>query len=161
MSRIHSAAARVFQRFFLATSLVASALYAVGVARADVTPFVDHYKTNLAANATESTNAVLALLSGFDRLWTPGTVWNTGSPTVLGAPILSQNIHYVVNATRTRTPPQTQLAYLIDRRNQAYSAINGLGNLADIYKTRSGAFTTISDLVPADATKVVYTDSGN
>lgn len=149
---------RVSGRASLAASLLAAALLA-STARSDVLPFVDNYKTNVSSNSTESTNAVLNLLSGFDRLWTPGPTWNTGTPTAQGTPILSSNIQYVVNVTQSRTAEQASAAYLDDRRNQSYSVISGLGSLAPDYYAGSGAVTTITG-VPADATSVAYNDAG-
>lgn len=149
---------RPSRRTSLAASLLAIALLA-STARSDVLPFVDNYKTNVSANSTESSNAVLNLLKGFDRLWTPGSTWNTGTPTAQGAPILSQNIQYVVNVTQARTADQATAAYLDDRRNQSYSVISGLGSLAPAYYAGSGAVTTITG-VAADATSVAYNDAG-
>jgi len=149
---------RASPRTPLAASLLASALL-TSASWADVLPFVDNYKTNVSSNTTESTNAVLNLLSGFDRLWTPGPTWNTGTPTAQGASTLSSNIQYVVNVTQARTAEQATAAYLDDRRNQSYSVISGLGSLAPSYYAGAGAVTTIAS-VTADATTVAYNDTG-
>ena len=125
-----------------------------------VTAFVDTYQTNLTANTTVSNNAVLRLLSDFSTLWTPGASWNDGTATALGAPILSNNIQQVKTLAGTRTAADETNAYLIDRRNQNYSALNGLGPLRDVFATASGAATTIAG-VAADATSVKYDDTGN
>src|SRR5262245_44607981 len=104
------------------------------IARADVIPFVDNYKTNVSANATPQTNAAIQLLSGYSALWSTGPTWDTGAPTVLGAAVLEADQKYVVDTTAHRTAEQAESAYFTDRRNQSYSAINGLGGLADAYR---------------------------
>ena len=121
--------------------------------------FVDGYKTNSTANMSYASNAVLALLSGFGQLWTPGMAWDSGTSTQLGTPVLAANIQYVVDLTSHRTPAQADAAYLDDRRNQSYSVISGLGALAPAYYTGSGATTTITG-VAADAASVLYNDTG-
>ncbi|MFK4133026.1 autotransporter domain-containing protein [Pseudomonas luteola] len=100
------------------------------------------------------------LLSGFNTLWIPGATWNTGTPTALGAPILQRNVQYVVDLSHTRTREQEIAAYYDDRRNQSYSAIDGLGSLADGYRAGSGAFTTITTFDDSNQT-VKYDDKGN
>lgn len=122
-------------------------------------PFVDNYKTNTTSYTTESTNAVLSLLSGMDTLWNTGATWSVGTPTSTGASILTANISYVVSTTASRTTDQATSAYLDDRQNQSYSAIEGLGPLASYYYTGSGATTTITS-VASDATTTSYSDSG-
>jgi autotransporter-associated beta strand protein len=122
-------------------------------------PFVDNYKTNVSANASPDTNAAIKLLSGYSSLWTTGTAWNTGAPTALGAPVLEASQAYVVNATTRLTAAQEESAYFTDRRNQSYSAINGLGELADAFRTAAGATTTITT-VAADANIAKYNDVG-
>uniref|UniRef100_UPI00301CC2C6 S-layer homology domain-containing protein n=1 Tax=Paenibacillus sp. YIM B09110 TaxID=3126102 RepID=UPI00301CC2C6 len=48
-------------------------------------------------------------------------------------------------------------AYYDDRRNQTYGAIDGLGSLANVYREKTGTFTTITT-IPADAATVKYND---
>ncbi|KTT03410.1 autotransporter [Pseudomonas oryzihabitans] len=110
-------------------------------------------------SSSNATNGV-DLLSGYNKLWTPGATWNTGSPTALGAPILQRNEQYVIDLAHTRTHDQEVAAYYDDRRDQSYSLISGLGSLANAYLAGSGAFTTIP--VFDDSTQTVkYEDQGN
>ncbi|KAF6657968.1 phosphatase PAP2 family protein [Paenibacillus polymyxa] len=119
--------------------------------------FVDHYKNNSSANKTESSNPTLGLLSEFNKLWTPGATWDTG--TKLNSSVLDANIQKVIDIASRRTSSEADAAYLDDRRNQSYSVIDGLGSLTDIYRKKAGATTTIND-VPADATTKKYEDEG-
>ncbi|MBE7897813.1 acid phosphatase [Paenibacillus polymyxa] len=119
--------------------------------------FVDHYKNNSSANKTESSNPTLGLLSEFNKLWTPGATWDTG--TKLNSSVLDANIQKVIDIAARRTSSEADAAYLDDRRNQSYSVIDGLGSLTDIYRKKAGATTTIND-VPADATTKKYEDEG-
>uniref|UniRef100_UPI00301DC70A acid phosphatase n=1 Tax=Paenibacillus sp. YIM B09110 TaxID=3126102 RepID=UPI00301DC70A len=48
-------------------------------------------------------------------------------------------------------------AYYDDRRNQTYGAIDGLGSLANVYREKTGTFTTITS-IPDDAATVKYND---
>ncbi|MBB2895287.1 autotransporter domain-containing protein [Pseudomonas sp. AS2.8] len=100
------------------------------------------------------------LLSGYNKLWTPGATWNTGTPTAFGAPILQRNIQYVVDLAKTRTQAQEMAAYYDDRRDQSYSLISGLGSLANGYLAGSGAFTTIP-VFDASTQTTKYNDNGN
>ena len=125
-----------------------------------VAAFVDNYKTNTTANTTQPTNAALRVLGDFLKLWTPGSSWDNGVATAVGAPILASNIQQVKDIAATRTVAEQQAAYLDDRRNQNYSMLSGLGPLLPAYLAGSGAVTTIAD-VAADATSVKYDDAGN
>ena len=63
--------------------------------------FVDHYKNNISANTTAESNPVIGLLSEFNKLWTPGKTWNTG--TKLNSRVLDANIQkswILLNAAR-------------------------------------------------------------
>ncbi len=100
------------------------------------------------------------LLSGYNKLWTPGASWNTGTPTAFGAPILQRNIQYVVDLAKTRTQAQEIAAYYDDRRDQSYSLISGLGSLANGYLAGSGAFTTIP-VFDGSTQTTKYSDNGN
>jgi autotransporter-associated beta strand protein len=125
------------------------------------TAFVDSYTTNVSANLTADTNAAVRILTGMSQLWKTGDAWNTG--TVLSPAVLRASMTYMAELTRTRTNAQAERAFLADRRNQSYSAIDGLGPLAAPY--RAGALavtgitsaptgtpaTTIDDSVPAGA----------
>jgi autotransporter-associated beta strand protein len=121
--------------------------------------FVDAYKTNVTANMSSPSNAVLALLGGFGLLWTPGATWDGGTPTPRGAPILALNIQSSVDITTRRSQAQADAAYFDDRRNQSYSVISGLGALAPLYYAAAGATTAITT-IPGDATTVPYNDTG-
>jgi autotransporter-associated beta strand protein len=140
-------------------ALVVAPFLLAPMARADVVPFVDNYKTNVSANLSPDTNAAIRLLSGYNSLWSAGVAWNTGAPTALGAPVIEASQAYVVNATMKRTAAQEESAYLTDRRNQSYSAINGLGTLAEAFRTAAGATTTITTVAP-DANLAKYNDVG-
>ncbi|MCX5418390.1 phosphatase PAP2 family protein [Streptomyces sp. NBC_00078] len=163
----------VGRRGFLKTSLGASAgvlaapTFASWLSAADAKAataplaFVDDYRTNLPANRTPETNAVVRALGGFAQIWKTGGAWNTGAP--LRPEILRANMRYCIEVTTRRTPAQAKLAFLYDRQHQSYAASGGLGPLTDLYRTGAKAVTsitsapdgtpatTIDDAVPADA----------
>ncbi|WP_330347293.1 phosphatase PAP2 family protein [Streptomyces sp. NBC_00582] len=124
-------------------------------------PFVDDYKTNVLANLTPETNAVVRVLGGFAQVWKTGAAWNTGTP--LRPDVLRANMRYCAALTGARTEAQGKEAFVYDRQHQSYAMIAGLGPLADLYKAGAKAVTsitsapdttpatTISDAVPADA----------
>lgn len=119
---------------------------------------VDTYKTNTKDHSTPDSNSIIGTLSGFDKLWTPGQTWDSG--TMLNEKLLNQNIQKVINIANKRTAEQEQRAYLDDRRNQSYSIMEGMGKLTDVYRKDAGATTTITE-VPADATTQKHDDGGN
>jgi autotransporter-associated beta strand protein len=119
--------------------------------------FVDTYKSNSSANTTKETNSAIGTLSKFLDLWTPGDSWNNG--TKLNEKVLDYNIQYVANIAATRTQAEEDAAYYTDRTNQSYGATEGLGSLADVYREKSGTYTTITS-IPDDATTTKY-DDGN
>jgi autotransporter-associated beta strand protein len=137
--------------------------------------YVDNYLTNQNPTAstynTESTNAALNLLSGYDALWTSGgsgssaenssgykTAYLNGS--VKNSSVLSANITYVANVTAARTPTQANNAFFDDRHGKVYSDIQGFGPLASYFYTGSGISTTLTS-VPSDANVYAYNDGGN
>ncbi|MDN7425099.1 phosphatase PAP2 family protein [Burkholderia sp. AU45388] len=152
--------------------------------------FVDNIATNQrgdARYATLSTNAAVRVLSRFLDLWQPATMLvdagvsapangafpaispstcsglpNSGVPcgTILNNAVLSANVQYVVNATTARTPQQADAAYYDDRRGKGYSVTDGMGPLTAAWRTAAQQTTSITS-VPADATTVLYNDSGN
>ncbi|RQU79887.1 phosphatase PAP2 family protein [Burkholderia cenocepacia] len=152
--------------------------------------FVDNVATNQrgdARYATLSTNAAVRVLSRFLDLWQPATMLvdagvtapangafpaispstcsglpNSGVPcgTILNDAVLSANMQYVVNATTARTPQQADAAYYDDRRGKGYSVTDGMGPLTAAWRTAAQQTTSITS-VPADATTVLYNDSGN
>ncbi|MCY7856326.1 phosphatase PAP2 family protein [Bacillus sonorensis] len=119
--------------------------------------FADHYKNNSSANITVNSNPVIGVLSGFNKLWTPGSTWNSG--TKLNSSVLDANIQKVVDIAERRTFSEENAAYFDDRRNQSYSVIDGLGPLTDVYRMNAGATTTINS-IPADALIKKYDDKG-
>ncbi|WP_328419989.1 phosphatase PAP2 family protein [Streptomyces sp. NBC_00443] len=130
-------------------------------AAAKAAAFVDDYKTNVVANLTPETNAVVRVLGGFAKMWKTGGAWNSGKP--LMPDVLRANMRYSVRITAARTDAQAKESFIIDRQHQSYSVIAGLGPLADLYKSGAKAVTSItsapegipagkiSDAVPADA----------
>jgi len=125
-------------------------------------------------------NPANTLLGGFRALWTTGPAtyttgpsldldptsgWDQGRPTAAGTAILKANQAYVVKVTRERTPEQARAAYIDDRRNQAYSVLEGLGPLLPFYLEGAKATTTIDPFagapIPADALTKKYDDKGN
>jgi len=154
-----------------------------------VPPYVDNAYTNQrgdARYATLATNASVRVVSGFLDLWKPSTLivdagvtapangsfpavtastW-TGIPgdatdgTVLNAAVLGANVQYVVAATTARSADQATAAYVDDRRGKGYSVTDGLGPLTAAWRAAAQQATSITG-VPADATTVLYNDTGN
>ncbi|MBJ9681221.1 MULTISPECIES: phosphatase PAP2 family protein [Burkholderia] len=155
-----------------------------------VPAFVDTIATNQrgdARYATLSTNAAVRVLSRFLDLWQPSTMLvdagvsapadgafpaispstcsglpDSGTPcgTILNAAVLSANVQYVIEATTARTPQQADAAYFDDRRGKGYSVTDGMGPLTAAWRTAAQQTTSITS-VPADATTVLYNDTGN
>ncbi|MFF5312972.1 phosphatase PAP2 family protein [Streptomyces massasporeus] len=169
----HRSPATVDRRGFLKTSLGASAgllaapTFASWLAAADAqaatgfAAFVDDYKSNIAANLTPETNAVVRILGGMSKVWKTGDAWNTGR--VLDREVLRANMRYCARITRARTEAQAKEAFLYDRQHQSYAMIAGLGPLEGLYKAGAKAVTSITtapdgtppgkinDTLPADA----------
>ncbi|WP_346836316.1 acid phosphatase [Ralstonia solanacearum] len=155
-----------------------------------VPAFVDNIATNQrgdARYATLGTNAGVRLFTRFLDLWQPLTeivdagvsapangsfpavvasTW-TGLPndgtaggTQLNLPVLNANVQYVVSATTGRTQAQADAAYFDNRRGKGYSVTDGMGPLTTAWRTLTQQTTSITT-VPADATTVLYSDSGN
>jgi len=154
-----------------------------------VTAFVDTAATNQrgdARYATVETNAGVRVLAGFLDIWKPLTAlvdagspapasgsfpavaastWtgvpNDGTPdgTIVNQAVHAANIQYVIDATTKRTPEQAVSAYLDDRRAKGYSVSDALGPLTDAWRTAAQQTTTIT-AVAADATTVLYNDTG-
>lgn len=120
--------------------------------------FVDRYQSNTTQNLTPEANPSIALLNGFTQLWKPGSSWDNG--TKIQSAILDENIQKSIDITTRRQANQTAKVYLDDRRNQSYTMIEGLGPLADDYRTKAGAVTTLTEVAP-DATVKKYDDQGN
>ncbi|WP_369229879.1 phosphatase PAP2 family protein [Streptomyces sp. R21] len=144
----------VNRRGFLRTSLGASAgvlaaptfvtWLAAADAKAATAPaaFVDDYKTNVMANQTPETNAVVRILGGMSKVWKTGADWNTGTP--LMPEVLRANMRYCARITAARTEAQAREAFIYDRQHQSYAVIAGLGPLADLYRTGAKAVTSIT-----------------
>jgi autotransporter-associated beta strand protein len=105
-------------------------------------PFVGHYQTNLTTNLTPATNAAVDILSSMARLWQTGTAWNNG--VVLAPEVLRANMLYCVRITTTRTEAAAKESFIIDRQDNSYAMIDGLGPLAALYKTGALAVTSIT-----------------
>ncbi|MBZ4487314.1 phosphatase PAP2 family protein [Microbacterium sp. cx-55] len=134
--------------------------------------YVDAWATNTTANTSPETNAAIGLLTPMLDYWTPevpptaafdasGRFIPDSVGTVKNATVLDANIAEAARITAARTPEQAAAAYRYDRRNQNYSAVQGLGPWADAFRTGTNAGTTIPDEIPADATTVKYDDKGN
>ncbi|MEV4790289.1 phosphatase PAP2 family protein [Streptomyces tuirus] len=169
----HRSPATVDRRGFLTTSLGASAgllaapAFASWLGAADAraatgfTAFVDDYRSNVTANLTPETNAVVRILGGMAKVWKTGDAWNTG--LVLDREVLRANMRYCARITRARTEAQAKEAFLYDRQHQSYAMIAGLGPLEGLYKAGAKAVTSITtapdgtppgkinDTLPADA----------
>ena len=124
--------------------------------------FVDTYKTNSSDNMTPESNAVIGVLSPFLSIWAPGDSWNNGQKLgEAGNLLLDQNIQICINMTNSRTEEQALTAYLTDRRNQNWSALDGLGPYETAFKQLSNAGTSLPAEIPADAETKKYSDKGN
>ncbi|MFI7140925.1 phosphatase PAP2 family protein [Streptomyces massasporeus] len=169
----HRSPATVGRRGFLKTSLGASAgllaapAFASWLGAADAqaatgfAAFVDDYKSNITANLTPETNAVVRILGGMSKMWKTGDAWNTGR--VLDREVLRANMRYCARITRARSEAQAKEAFLYDRQHQSYAMIAGLGPLEGLYKAGAKAVTSITtapdgtppgkinDTLPADA----------
>jgi len=160
------------------------------VALPTVTAFIDTAATNQrgdARYATLSTNAGVRVLGGFFEIWKPLTeivdagvsapavdgfpavapsTWsgvpNDGTPDgkVVNATVHQANIDYVVKATANRTAEQAVQAYLDDRRGKGYSVTDGMGPLANAWRSAAQQVTSITS-VASDATSKLYNDTGN
>ncbi|KHD37509.1 phospholipid phosphatase [Clostridium acetobutylicum] len=151
---------------FILSQSYSSVLLASSVNSNEITPhpavygyFVDEWKNNNANNMSPSTNPAIGVLSGYLKLWKPGTSYNNGIK--LNSDILNLNIQKVIQITSRRTSFQEHQAYFDDRRNQNYSVLDGLGPYNDAFIKEAGAGTTITDVIPKDAINVQYTDKGN
>ncbi|MDH6622403.1 autotransporter-associated beta strand protein [Streptomyces sp. LBL] len=144
----------VNRRGFLTSSLGASAgvltapTFVTWLAAADAkaagapAAFVDDYRTNVMANLTPETNAVVRVLGGMARVWKTGGSWNAGVP--LMPEVLRANMRYCARVTSARTEAQAKEAFLYDRQHQSYAVIAGLGPLADLYRAGAQAVTSIT-----------------
>jgi autotransporter-associated beta strand protein len=104
--------------------------------------FVDLYRTNVTANRTPETNAVVRILTGMQQLWKTGASWNDG--LVLDPEVLRANVERVVEVTRSRTDAEARRAFIIDRQHQSYAATGGLGPLTEPYRRGAKAVTSIT-----------------
>ncbi|MBS0849282.1 autotransporter domain-containing protein [Citrobacter sp. JGM124] len=109
--------------------------------------------------AAEPTSAI-DVLSGYNKLWTAGTAWDNGTPTELGKVVLRQNVQTVIDIASVRKEEQEIAAFEFDTQDANYAVIAGLGPLADILKTETGAFTTVKG-IPESAYSGRVSDGGN
>lgn len=121
--------------------------------------YVDVWEGNTQDNMTPESNPAIGILSPMLDLWQPGEQWNTG--TKLRADLLDANIQQVVDLTKQRTEAEGIRAYNIDRRNQNYTASEGMGIYTDAFHEATNTGTTIPDVPPADAVTTKYDDQGN
>jgi len=122
---------------------------------AEVKAFIDDYSTNTTANLTVDTNAAVRILSGVQKLWQTGSAWNNG--VVLAPEILRANVRFCESRTATRTDAEAARSFILDRRDQSYSAAAGLGVLADVYRAGAQAVTTITS-APAGTPSTTIND---
>jgi autotransporter-associated beta strand protein len=134
-------------------------------------PFVENYKTNVSTDLSFATNAAVEVLSGFSELWQTGTAWNNG--VVLDEEALYANMVHSVWVTHKRTEDEAKKSFIVDRQDQSYDMIAGLGPLAAYYYSGALAVTsitsapdgtpstTINDIVPAGAPAGSMTGAGN
>ncbi|MFL0411579.1 phosphatase PAP2 family protein [Microbacterium paludicola] len=120
--------------------------------------FIDAWATNTGDTAAED-NAAIGVLSGMYELWTPGDDWNTG--VAVAPEVLDDNIQQVVDITTSATQAQQERAYVIDRRNQNFTAAEGLGAFSDAYAAAVNLGTTIPDEAPDAALTQKFDDAGN
>jgi autotransporter-associated beta strand protein len=148
----------------------ASTLSSAGTAY-PLLPFIEHYQTNVSTDLSFGSNAAVEILSGFSELWQTGTAWNNG--TVLDADALYANMLHCVWVTTKRTNDEAKESFIVDRQDQSYDMIGGLGPLAQYYYAGSLAVTsitsapdgvpatTINDVVPAGSAAGSMTGAGN
>ena len=134
-------------------------------------PFVDNYQTNVSADVSFAANAAVEILSGFSGLWQTGTAWNNG--VVLDEDALYANMLHSVWVTGKRTEEEAKESFIVDRQDQSYDMIGGLGPLASYYYSGALAVTsitsapdgtpstTINDVVPAGAPAGSMTGPGS
>lgn len=134
--------------------------------------YVDAWASNTTENTSPDTNAAIGLLSTMESYWKPevpltpewdadGTFLPESVGTVINGEVLDANIAITRDIAANRTPEQAAQSWIIDRRNQNYSAIGGLGPWAGEFRDGTNTGTTIPDEVPEDATTVRYDDEGN
>lgn len=121
--------------------------------------FVDSWNTNDSSLQSSETNAGIGVLDGMHDLWIPGTSWNNG--TKVNATVLDSNIAQAIEISKAASDEEQVRAYVIDRRNQNYTATDGLGAYAEAYRAAVSAGTTIPDTVPAEAYTTKLEDEGN
>jgi autotransporter-associated beta strand protein len=156
----------------------------------DIPAFVDNIATNQRGDArfaTLNTNAGVRLVSRFLDIWSPLTqivdagvtapaagsfpavvqsTWtglpNDGTPggTVLNTAVHNANIQFAISETTNRTQAQADAAYFDDRRGKGFSVTDGMGPLTGAWRAAAQQTTTITS-IPANATTVLFNDTGN
>lgn len=120
--------------------------------------FIDTYRNNTSDNMTVESNPTIGVLSPMLDYWSPGESWNDG--TVLDQELHDQNIAQVAEITAARTEAEGERAYILDRRSQSYSMIEGLGPDADSFMELTNAGTTVTE-IPDYAYERSQHDEGN
>ena len=124
--------------------------------------FVDVFQSNRTENQSPQNNAVIGVLSEFLELFQPGVDSEAGAEdrwrlgTVLNEAVHLENIEKTDEIVESANEDQIRDAYLVDRRNQNYSAMFGFGSFAEAFMAGVNAETTIPDEVPADANETTY-----
>jgi len=121
-------------------------------------PFVVHYQTNVSTDLSFSTNAAVEILSGFSELWQTGTAWSNG--VVLDQGALYANMVHSAWVTQVRTEDQAKESFIVDRQDQSYDMIAGLGPLASYYYSGAQAVTSITS-APDGTPSTTVSDTGN
>lgn len=124
--------------------------------------FVDVFQSNRTENQSPQNNAVIGVLSEFLELFQPGVDSEAGAEdrwrlgTVLNEAVHLENIEKTDEIVESANEDQIRDAYLVDRRNQNYSAMYGFGSFTEAFMAGVNADTTIPDEVPADANETTY-----
>src|SRR5699024_5060666 len=119
-------------------------------------------QSNRTENQSPQNNAVIGVLSEFLELFQPGVDSEAGAEdrwrlgTVLNEAVHLENIEKTDEIVESANEYQIRDAYLVDRRNQNYSAMFGFGSFAEAFMAGGNADTTIPDEVPADANETTY-----
>lgn len=120
--------------------------------------FIEEWASNTTDTAPAE-NAAIGVLSEMYELWLPGDDWNNGVP--VAPEVLESNIQQVIDITSSASPEVQERAYVIDRRNQNYTAAEGLGAFYDAYAAAVNLGTTIPDEAPDEALTQKFDDAGN
>jgi autotransporter-associated beta strand protein len=126
-------------------------------------PVVDNYKAQAGVDSSgakinkydPTKNPVIAILSGFDDIWTLGDdAWRAGGANgdgpsdfsharIVDKKVWAANMAYVLQVTGNRDAYAARRAFLDEMREQNVSVLDGLGPLEAAYIANSGASTSI------------------